>query len=41
MRAAILTLVLALGLTACDPAYRFNGVDISHKDYGAALSLRD
>lgn len=41
MRASILTLVLALGLTACDPAYRFNGVDISHKDYGAALSLRD
>ncbi|MBK9615262.1 MAG: SCO family protein [Uliginosibacterium sp.] len=41
MRTLILALIVALALTACDPAYRFNGIDISGKDYGAALTLRD
>lgn len=41
MRGWLAALALALALTACESAYRFNGVDISGKDYGPALRLTD
>jgi len=41
MRRVIVCVLLLVTLAACESAYRFNGVDISGKDYDTAIQLTD